>query len=51
MLGAYGSINEGYKTETTDRDEGISDIDSNEMDYSDSNRHDDKKMLFHKKGK
>ncbi|CAC5358827.1 unnamed protein product [Mytilus coruscus] len=48
MLGAYGSINEGYKTETTDRDEGIGDIDSNEMDYSDNNRHDDKKMVFPK---
>lgn len=50
MLGAYGSINEGYIIETTNRNEGIGDIDSNAMDYSDNKRHDDKKMLFPKEG-
>lgn len=51
MIGTYGNINEGYTTETADRDEGIGDIDSIQMYCSDSSRNDESKKVFTEEGK
>lgn len=49
MLVTYGTINEGYTTKATAKDEGIGNIDSNKMDDSDNSGH-EKNKIFNQDG-